>query len=558
MLDLWHRVQEGQKQWSTHLRILTTGASRYGWYQVQVVPIEGESGEAPIWVAIATEANKDVNSELATALKHKADDFETMMRVLPVGIAYNEDPENHVIRVNRALANMLGLEDADTNASKNGPKASQLPFRFFRDGRELDPQELPQQMVTRTGQELRDVRLEVGRSDGSIAHLYGHATPLINEDGTVRGSVSAYLDWTAQHAAEIALRERQAQLDSATQIAGLEMWSYNFRDSYATVSPRIDEWFGLPHEPEGRPGREYMKRVHPEDVERVGQAFRESMASNSVFETEFRVESLAGGVRWLLLRALLHKTLRGDEKLLGVVMDITQRKTHEQQLQQVNEELERFASVASHDLQEPLRMIAIYSELLLREYESHLSPKGKHYANTVRDGVGRMQRLINDLLAFSRVTSDSSNSGASAAGSDALAQAVKVCESMIQEANAVIEADPLPQVQIDEIKLAQVFQNLLSNSLKYRRSDVGAHVRVRAIPSGTFVKFVFEDNGMGFENKYAETIFMPFKRLQTTAHPGTGLGLSICRRIVEHAGGHMWAESTVGEGSKFYFTLRLV
>jgi signal transduction histidine kinase len=103
-----------------------------------------------------------------------------------------------------------------------------------------------------------------------------------------------------------------------------------------------------------------------------------------------------------------------------------------------------------------------------------------------------------------------------------------------------------------------VFQNLLSNSLKYRRSDVGAHVRVRAIPSGTFVKFVFEDNGMGFENKYAETIFMPFKRLQTTAHPGTGLGLSICRRIVEHAGGHMWAESTVGEGSKFYFTLRLV
>ena len=253
---------------------------------------------------------------------------------------------------------------------------------------------------------------------------------------------------------------------------------------------------------------------------------------------------------------------------VATYLDITDRKRAESELadqarklqqalvevQRSNAELEQFAYVASHDLQEPLRMVASYCQLIQRRYATKLDQDANEFINFAVEGAKRMQSLINDLLLYSRV----GTKGKPMVATDleqVLADALANLVIAIEETGAEITHDPLPKVNGDDVQLLQLLQNLIGNALKFRRDDpVRIHIGAQREDDRWLISV--SDNGIGIEPQYAERIFLIFQRLHTRAqYPGTGIGLSVCKKIVERHGGHIWVEPGPIHGSVFKFTL---
>jgi PAS domain S-box-containing protein len=258
-----------------------------------------------------------------------------------------------------------------------------------------------------------------------------------------------------------------------------------------------------------------------------------------------------------------HPILQGGNVIGAVVAfnDITQRRQAEKQLQEIatalersNKELEQFAYVASHDLQEPLRMVASYVQLLARRYKDKLDADANDFINFAVDGAKRMQTLINDLLTYSRV------------GTRAKLLTATDCELVLQDAlnnlqvailesGAIITHDTLPVVLGDSVQLSQLFQNLLSNAIKFRHRGEAPSIHVGAERRAAEWVLSVHDNGIGIDLRHADRIFQIFQRLHTRdEYPGTGIGLAVCKKIVERHGGRIWAESQPGHGATFLFT----
>jgi PAS domain S-box-containing protein len=247
--------------------------------------------------------------------------------------------------------------------------------------------------------------------------------------------------------------------------------------------------------------------------------------------------------------------------VLGVVADLSERKRAQEELdrqtrelQRSNAELEQFAYVAAHDLQEPLRMVASYTELLSQRYQGKLDEKADKYIHYAVDGARRMQRLIDDLLAYSRVTSQ----GKPLLPTQSAAVFAEVVETMhkrIEESGAELVCGALPVVNADQMQLAQLLQNLIGNAIKFR-SETPPRIHVEAREHGREWVFSVADNGIGIDMQNAERVFQMFQRLHERGrYEGNGIGLAIAKRIVERHHGRIWVESQPGKGTTFYFTL---
>ncbi|MEH2113531.1 ATP-binding protein [Nostoc sp.] len=225
-----------------------------------------------------------------------------------------------------------------------------------------------------------------------------------------------------------------------------------------------------------------------------------------------------------------------------------------QELQQSNQELEQFAYVASHDLQEPLRAVTGYTQLLMSEYGDRFDSTAQSYANFVVDGAKRMQRLIQDLLAYSRV----GTRGKEFVTTDCnlgVQQALRNLRVAIAENQATVTVEPLPTLNADQNQLVQLFQNLIGNAIKFHE-DNRPDVQIQATKRDKDYLFQVKDNGIGISSQYLDQIFEVFKRLHThDEYPGTGIGLAICKKIVTRHSGEIWAESSLGMGTTFYFTI---
>jgi len=252
--------------------------------------------------------------------------------------------------------------------------------------------------------------------------------------------------------------------------------------------------------------------------------------------------------------------LQSTEGILvtAAIRDITSRKktdAHVLELNRSNEELGQFAYVASHDLQEPLRMVASFTELLARRYKGKLDSDADEFIGFAVDGARRMQRLIQDLLAYSRVATKGYDL-VHTSSEEALRRALMNLRGAIEESGALVTHDPLPTVMADERQLVQVFQNLIGNAIKYQNAGV-PQIRISAARNAE-KKWTFSvsDNGLGIDPQYFEKIFVIFQRLhKRDEFSGTGIGLAICKRIVERHGGTISVESQLGHGSTFSFAL---
>ncbi|HYP05979.1 MAG TPA: ATP-binding protein [Bryobacteraceae bacterium] len=240
--------------------------------------------------------------------------------------------------------------------------------------------------------------------------------------------------------------------------------------------------------------------------------------------------------------------------LVATVRALLRERDVQEALVRSNEQLRRFAFVVSHELQEPLRMVKSYTQLLAQRYKSDLAPEAAEFMDTAISGVNRMEKFIHDMLAYSQAA-EADMDVKSFSCQTALDWALMELEPAIRESSAVVTSDSLPVVMGDPMRLSQVFKNLIGNAIKYK-SDQTPAIHVSAVVDGSTEHVIcINDNGIGIDAKYFDNIFVLFKRLHGRDRSGSGVGLAICKEIVEHHGGRIWVESQIGSGSRFCFTL---
>jgi len=359
---------------------------------------------------------------------------------------------------------------------------------------------------------------------------------------------------------EALLKSGEQFRNLADSIPNLAWWATG--DGYITwYNRRWYEYTGTT--PEQMEGWGWQSVHDPKMLPNVLERWKISIDTGEPFDMEFPLLGADGVFRTFLTRVLPLKD--SDGKVLqwfGTNTDISALKQADERLMSVladlersNKELEQFAYVASHDLQEPLRMISSYTQLLAQRYEGQLDEKAHKYIDYAVDGAVRVQGLINDLLAYSRVNTQG-KSLETVDSHSVLGTTLRNLAVDIEENRAIVINDDLPIVRADATQLSQVFQNLISNAIKFRGADL-PRINISARDVGHEWLFSVQDNGIGIEAKYVDKVFVIFQRLHTRKeYPGTGIGLAICKRIVERHGGRIWYESEPGKGVTFYFTLQ--
>jgi PAS domain S-box-containing protein len=369
-----------------------------------------------------------------------------------------------------------------------------------------------------------------------------------------------------QHA-ERKLREREAFFHKVLMSSLNALYIYDMKTETDTFIN--DEYTALTgytlDDLKARTGAGFLALFHPEDRKNLAtyQQALAHAADGEIIEGEYRFRTKDGRWIWCLSRnAVFARDDTGAvSQFIGSFLDISERKAAEEQLAKQaqelarsNAELQAFAYVASHDLQEPLRAVAGCVEIIRRRYQGQLDARADEIIRHAVDGAARMQNLINDLLLYSRVGSRSEPFAPVDSGT-ALAAALKNLEVALRESGAQVTHDPLPRVTGDLVQLTQLFQNLIGNALKFRGERPPA-IHIGAKKQNKEWVFSVRDNGIGIEPQYYQRIFQIFQRLHARdEYPGTGIGLAICKRIIERHDGRIWVESRFGEGATFYFTL---
>jgi light-regulated signal transduction histidine kinase (bacteriophytochrome) len=294
--------------------------------------------------------------------------------------------------------------------------------------------------------------------------------------------------------------------------------------------------------------------------------YNEAITQQKSFDQEYRLLRHDGVYRWIREVGVPHHENNVYKSFIGICLDVTRRKADElklldytQELERSNTELEQFAYIASHDLQEPLRMVSSYTQLLGRRYKDKLDDDANEFIGYAVDGANRMQTLIQDLLTFSRV-GKTKQTLKLVDMTQVIKDIILGLKIAIEESNVLIGySASFPKVMADHSQIQQLFQNLILNAIKYRQEGRQCKINIDCQKIDNMWQFSIKDNGIGIEPEYFERIFVIFKRLHSKEeYSGTGIGLAVCKRIVEGHGGQIWLESEFGSGSTFYFTMPVI
>jgi PAS domain S-box-containing protein len=419
----------------------------------------------------------------------------------------------------------------------------------------------------------REVRVEhcMLLKDGSRITVEAHGQTVVSGDRRLR--FSAIRDITERKRAEDVLRESEQRLRTILDALPVAVFLSDPAGNIIFTNPAVARIWGMSthvsREQYGEYKGRWLKTGMP--VEPEQWALARTLETGETYVNDLVETDSDEGNRKVVHNFAL--SIRGENgRLMGAVVvseDVTERIQSQEQIRMAKEaaertaaelarsngDLEQFAYAVSHDLQEPLRMVAGYMQLLSERYRGQLDEKADKFIAYAVDGAQRMSGLIHDLLEYSRVNTRGEKPQ-KADSQKAFELAVKNLESSIRESGAVITHDPLPILSIDKTQMIQLFQNLLGNAIKFRAQDRPPQIHVAArLENGQWL-FRVEDNGIGFQQELEDRLFHIFQRLHTRSeYPGTGIGLAICKRIVERHGGRIWATGELGKGSKFFFTI---
>jgi PAS domain S-box-containing protein len=423
-------------------------------------------------------------------------------------------------------------------------------------------------------QALFECEHRLRRHDGEYRHFSVRAVPVFTDEGAIREWAGIHTDITQRKLTEQSLRDGERQFRELADAMPQIVWGARPDGHFDYYNRR---WYDFTGRPTGTGGdASWADVVHPDDQQESLHRWHAAIESGDAYEIEYRLKRKEGDYRWYLTRAL---PVRDHQQIitrwLGTCTDIDDRKRTEDQLRasavmlvQSNRELEDFATVASHDLQEPLRKIQSFVGILRDEAAGALNDEGRSYLDRIQNAATRMTTLVEDLLEFSRI---------SARGkpfvqvdlNEVIAGVVSDLDARLTETGGRVEILGLPVVRGDPTQMRQVLQNLIGNALKFHRADVAPVVRVRAeivdntnasarVESGGTCRIFVADNGIGFDEKYLDRVFTIFQRLHGRGdYEGTGIGLAVCRRIVERHGGTITACSKPEAGATFIVTLPL-
>ncbi|MGE5420699.1 MAG: PAS domain S-box protein [Chloroflexota bacterium] len=399
------------------------------------------------------------------------------------------------------------------------------------------------------------------KKDGTFLHALVSSTHLYDEAGNFEGSIGMVTDISERIDVEKALRKTRRKLEMALQNGKIGILEWNFKTGEVVYDERTENMFGLKPGSYCKPASVFGSQIHEEDLAHVRDAYQKSLKNNQPLETIFRTKR-NGNANYISLKGFISKDRKGHPSMLtGVCFDVTEMKNDAEQgllrlteeLLRSNNDLKQFAYIASHDLQEPLRMVSSFTQLLQQRYSSLLDEDGQEFIRYAVDGSKRMYDLLNGLLAYSRIQTRGKEF--TAVDMNEIISIVKCgLRLVINETDCTITCQRLPVINGDSSQMIQLIQNLVENGIKF--SCGKPEISISSSRNNGFHLFSVKDCGIGIEEQYFEKIFRIFQRLhRSDEYKGTGIGLAICKRIVERHGGTIWVTSVPGKGSTFWFTI---
>lgn len=516
--------------------------------------------------------------------------YYDQLKDLPIAI-YTCDAAGYVTEFNESAAALWGNRPAPGTIRWCGAWKM-----YDTAGILLSPEAAPIARTFATGSSISGKEVILERPDGSRSHVIPHPSLIYDEHGAVTGAINILTDITAQRERSSLREENEGLRRVADQLRRSEERYHRMTaqvEDYAIIllshEGLIENWNKGAEKIKGYPEQEVIgksfKLFYTADDQHAGlpdKLLQIAIGNGKATHEGWRMRK-DGSKFWGSV--VLTTVYNDDGSVLGftkVTRDLTERKLAEEklraaslkleqknkELEMINEHLSSFAYISSHDLQEPLRKIQTFSDRILDTEYDKLSEKGKDYLLRMQAGASRMQKLIRDILAYSR-TALSEKKLELADLNELLNHAMVELEVMILEKKAVIESDQLPDLMVIPFQIQQLFNNLLNNALKFSKPGVPSHIRIKSeVVSGQeleqahtpltkeYLRITFQDNGIGFEPEYSKKIFEVFQRLHGRhEYGGTGIGLAICKKIVENHSGFLSAESTLGDGAAFHIYL---
>ncbi|GAC1381144.1 MAG: hypothetical protein NVSMB45_05480 [Ginsengibacter sp.] len=407
------------------------------------------------------------------------------------------------------------------------------------------------------------------RADGSIAYVLDRGI-LLRENGITYRMIGAMQDITNSKKTQEALLESNERFQYVSKATFDAIWDWNLKTQELYWGEGFQQLFGHTNFENANNIEGWKKLIHEEDSDRVLDGIEAAINSEAVnWKDDYRFMRDDGTYAFVADRGIIIRDKNGEGyRMIGAMRDITERKNAEEQMSALNKELEykaqqlsvsnaeleSFAYVASHDLQEPLRMVSSFLQLLQKKYENVLDEKGVKYINFAIDGSERMKVLIHDLLEFSRINTNKEVHTQVDLNSTVI-KAQSNLRKVIEDSGATLKISILPIIYGNESQLLQLFQNLISNAIKYR-SEQPPLIEVKYEERESEWFFSITDNGIGIDEKFYSKIFVIFQRLHNRKEfDGTGIGLAVCKKIVDFHGGKIWVESVLEKGSSFNFTI---
>jgi PAS domain S-box-containing protein len=391
--------------------------------------------------------------------------------------------------------------------------------------------------------------------DGSVHWIQGRGFVFNDERGAPLKLLGVNIDITERRDSEEATRLLNERFEMAQKAAGVGVWDWDIDTGRLEWTPEMFRLFGFDAVRDTASFDNWNAVLHPDDREEANAKIDRALKEHSYLDNEYRVVRPDGRIVWI--NALGHGEYDASgqpDRMTGICIDITERKRTEEDLKRSNAELQQFAYVASHDLQEPLRMVISHLSLLSKRSGDTLDPKAKEHVSTAVAGGERMRVLVDDLLQYSRI--DSMPAEFASVDLNKVMEAVANNLHMaITDSKCALEVGKLPTVYADEKQMTQLFTNLVSNAIKFHEAGPPI-VKVQALRNNGEHIISVRDNGIGIDPQYHDKLFKMFQRLhRREEYPGTGIGLAIAKKIVERHNGRIWFESEVGNGTTFFFTI---